>query len=332
MKILHYQKRANLFRKSGVGRAMAHQQKALSLAGVDVVSSPKDDYDIVHLNTLDPASLFMAKKAHRKNKKVVFHAHTTIKDFRRSFFLSNLVQWPFLLYLKHSYKSADLLLTPSVYSKSVLDTYNLKRPIKVISNGIDLEKYALSESKIESFRNYFNIKPDQKVIISVGYYFERKGFHDFIEIASKLPQYTFIWFGYSTKIATTRVVRKALRHVPKNVILPGYISGDILEGAWLCADLFFFPSYEETEGIVVLEALASKCPVLVRDIEVYDSWLKDKVSCYKGHNNEKFHKLIIDIVEKTLPSTTEAGYEVACERSLSIIGEKLKTIYENLLK
>ncbi len=63
---------------------------------------------------------------------------------------------------------------------------------------------------------------------------------------------------------------------PDNVIFPGYIRGEIIEGAYSGADLFFFPSYEETEGIVVLEALASKQNVLVRDIPVYDGWLEDK--------------------------------------------------------
>ncbi|UKI48766.1 MAG: glycosyltransferase [Clostridium sp.] len=70
--------------------------------------------------------------------------------------------------------------------------------------------------------------------------------------------------------------------------MPGYISGDIIKGAFHSADLLFFPSYEETEGIVVLEALASKLPVLVRDIGVYKPWLKDGISCYMGKNNDDF--------------------------------------------
>ena len=55
-------------------------------------------------------------------------------------------------------------------------------------------------------------------------------------------------------------IKKAIKSKPNNVIMPGYIAGDIIEGAYASADVFFFPTYEETEGIVVLEALASKCP------------------------------------------------------------------------
>lgn len=57
---------------------------------------------------------------------------------------------------------------------------------------------------------------------------------------------------------------------PHNVILPGYVKGPVIEGAYAGADCFFFPSKEETEGIVVLEALASSQQVLLRDIPVYD--------------------------------------------------------------
>ena len=40
--------------------------------------------------------------------------------------------------------------------------------------------------------------------------------------------------------------------------------------------LSFFPSYEETEGIVVLEAFASHQHVVLRDIPVYEGWVDDK--------------------------------------------------------
>lgn len=331
MTVLLYQKRRGLFAKSGVGRAMAHQIKALEAAGVKYVLSPNENYDIVHLNTLDPASKSMARKAHKQGKKVIFHAHTTIKDFKNSFTLSNVLAEPFKDYLIKMYQSADLLITPTPYSKNILDTYGLGLEIVPISNGIDLKHYAYSEDKVQKYRDYFKIQPNQKVIISVGYYFERKGFHDFVEIAKALPEYTFIWFGYSSKLSVTKTIRKALKNPPTNLILPGYISGDIIEGAWLDSDLFFFPSYEETEGIVVLEALASKAQILLRDIPVYNPWLDDEVHCYKGKDNLDFIELINQILNGTLPSTRTKAYEVAETKSIANVGDQLKETYTYLL-
>jgi 1,2-diacylglycerol-3-alpha-glucose alpha-1,2-glucosyltransferase len=114
--------------------------------------------------------------------------------------------------------------------------------------------------------------------------------------------------------------------------MPGYIAGDIIEGAYANADVFFFPTYEETEGIVVLEALASKCPVVIRDIPVYDEWLVHEKSVFKGKNNDEFKTLIDNIMQGKALDTREEGYKVAEERSIKRIGEKLKEIYEIVLK
>ena len=61
--------------------------------------------------------------------------------------------------------------------------------------------------------------------------------------------------------------------------------------AYAAANLFF-PSREETEGIVVLEALASQQQVLVRDIPVYQGWLVANENCYMGHSIEEFKNIL----------------------------------------
>lgn len=333
MKVLLFNKKQKLYDKSGVGRAMRHQVKALTDAGVDFTTNPKDDYDIVHINTIDRASWRMARKAHRHGKKVVWHAHSTKEDFENSFILSNQIAPLFKVYLRRAYMLGDVLITPTPYSKKLLDTYNLKRDIYALSNGIDLARFNVdNKDKIVKFREHFNLKPEQKVVMTVGLYFARKGLHDLIAIAKDRPDYTFIWFGHTPKSLLSRKIRKAIKHKPNNVIMPGYIAGDIIEGAFASADVFFFPTYEETEGIVVLEALASKCPVLIRDIPVYDEWLTHNVNCFKGKNNEEFKSLLDDIINKKVVDTKEAGYLVAKERSIKNIGVKLKEIYEITLK
>lgn len=51
MKVLLYLEAENYLKKSGIGRAIKHQAKALSLVGQDFTTDPNDDYDLVHLNT-----------------------------------------------------------------------------------------------------------------------------------------------------------------------------------------------------------------------------------------------------------------------------------------
>lgn len=332
MKILLYQKGEKAFSKSGVGRAMKHQVRALTLAGVDFTTDEKEDYDIVHVNTVDLGARAMASKARKDGKRVVYHAHSTEEDFRNSFIFSNTIAPLFKMHLISSYELGDYILTPTPYSKKLLEGYGITKPIFDISNGVDLDRFTQNDAKEAAFREYFELDKQQKVVVSVGLYFERKGLPDFMEVARNLPEYTFIWFGHTPLASVTSAIREAIKDKPDNVILPGYISGDIIEGAYTAADVFFFPSYEETEGIVVLEALASRCQVIVRDIGVYDPWLVDGENCYKGDSVETFTDLVEACIKGDLAPTIEAGFATAKERSIAAIGEQLKDIYAALMK
>ena len=332
MKILLYQKGEKMLRKSGIGRAMIHQMKALDLAGVSFSTNPKEAYDLVHINTIDPFARRMAKKATRKGIPVVYHAHSTEEDFKNSFIFSNQIAPLFKRWIVSCYNLGDYILTPTPYSKRILESYKINKPIQSLSNGIDLERFKEDDSKVKKYHDYFNIGENEKVIISVGLYFERKGLPDFIELAKRMPEYRFIWFGHSSLSTVTKAIRDAVKEKPQNLELPGYISGDVIEGAYADADIFLFPSYEETEGIVVLEALAAKCQVILRDIPVYDPWMIDKVNCYKGENNDEFEAIVHSLLKGTLPSTIGEGYKVAEERDIKEIGVQLKEVYNRLIE
>jgi 1,2-diacylglycerol-3-alpha-glucose alpha-1,2-glucosyltransferase len=270
-------------------------------------------------------------KAKKQNKKIIYHAHSTEEDFKNSYVLSNQIAPLFKRHLVSLYRQADAIITPTPYAKQLLINYGLDLPIYPLSNGIDLSRYQYDEDKIKAFRKYFHLKEEQKVIIGVGLYLHRKGIHDFIEVAKHFPDVKFIWFGHSPSISIPSSLRLVIDNHPSNVILPGYVKGAIIEGAFMNSDLFFFPSYEETEGIVVLEALAAHCRVLVRDIGVYEDWLEHGVSCFKGNDNPSFIKIIELLIKNELKDTTLEGYKIAQARSLDKIGLALKDIYEMTL-
>lgn len=333
MKILLYFESEKALQNSGIGRALKHQKAALKSAGIEFTTDPWDeDYDILHINTVGINSESIIKKARKEGKPVIYHAHSTEEDFRNSFILSNQIAPLFKKRLVSLYSSADIIITPTPYSKSLLEGYGIDIPIYAVSNGIDLNRFDYDDEKVKAFKKYFSLKDTDKVVLSVGLYFERKGILDFIEIAKKCPQYKFIWFGYTNPVMIPKNIREVVENYPDNVMFPGYVKGAIIEGAYAGSNCFFFPSYEETEGIVVLEALAARQQVLLRDIGVFDPWLIDGVNCYKGNSNEEFIEKLVGIVENKLPKTNIEGRETAKERSIAAVGLQLKAIYEELLK
>lgn len=332
MKVLLYFEKQNAMKQSGIGRALIHQKKALELAKVDYTLDYKsNDFDIAHINTLFFDSYRKLKKCKKKNIKVIVHGHSTIEDFRNSFRCWKLVAPIYNKLITRMYRHADAIITPTEYSKSLISSYKgVKCPVYAVSNGIVLDDYKYNEELVKKYKEYFNIKEGQKVVISAGFYFDRKGIFDFLDVARSMPDVTFIWFGYLDKILTQRKVLKAIKHKPDNVIMAGY-QKEVLKGAFMSADAFLFLSKEETEGIVVLEALASHLPTVLRDIPVFDGWLTDKKEVLKGNNKEEWINSLNYIFNNDTKEMKDNGYKVVEERELEAIGNKLKEIYETTM-
>ena len=96
-------------------------------------------------------------------------------------------------------------------------------------------------------------------------------------------------------------------------------------------DLYLFPTYEETEGIPIIEACACKTKALIRDIPVFEDWLEDKKNIYKAKTLDEFELKIKKIINKELPDLTDKAYEVAKSRDIKTIGKRLKEVYEKVL-
>lgn len=331
MKVLLYLEAEHYLRKSGIGRAIKHQQAALTAQGVAHTTNPDEDYDLVHVNTYGFKSWRLMNRAKKAGKTVIMHGHSTEEDFRDSFIGSNLLSPLFGWYLCRFYKKADAIITPTPYSKTLIENYGITCPIYPVSNGIDLNRYQPSEAKERAFRQYFQLMDDQPVVICAGLYFKRKGIEDFIEVANRLPHVRFIWFGETNKWVIPWSVRRIVeKNHPANVTFAGYIKGDVYEGAMTGADAFFFPSKEETEGIVVLEALASRQHTILRDIPVYEGWLDDS-SAHLAKDVDGFVTAIEQVLAK-VSDKREAGYAVAQSRAIDQIGRELKAVYEQVLK
>ncbi|MCQ2793111.1 MAG: glycosyltransferase [Bacilli bacterium] len=332
MKVLLYFENEKSIRKSGIGRALRHQIRACEMSGVEYTLNPKDSFDIAHINTYMFNSYRILRRCQKKGIPVIVHGHSTKEDFRDSFRCWKLMSIFYFWRLKKMYSHADYIVTPTEYSKGLIENYGYNKKVYAVSNGIDLKAYAPQPENAEIFRKYFNLSPEQKVVIGLGLQFKRKGIADFFEVARKMPDVKFIWFSHLAPILQSHFVRKAIKHRPSNAIMAGYVEDyKVVRGAFQNADAFFFPSYEENEGIVTLEALATKCPCVIRDIGVYKDWLHDGVDCYKGHNNEEFEQILRKVLEHKDQKIIDEGYRVVSERSIDKVGTKIKDVYQEIL-
>ena len=331
MKVLLYFENQKAMRQSGIGRALVHQKKALELAGVDYTLDPNDTYDLAHINTLFFDSYKKLKKCRKNGVKTIVHGHSTVEDFRDSFRVWKLIAPLYNKLILRMYRHAEYIITPTNYSKGLIENYKgVNAKVYAVSNGIKLEDYQYDEEKVKAYKEFIHYEEGKKVVICAGLYFERKGILDFFEVARRRPDVTFVWFGTLKPIMTPRKILKAIKNRPSNVIMAGYQT-DVLKGAFMAADAFMFLSKEETEGIVVLEALASHLPVILRDIPVFGDWLTDKKEVLKGKNVDEWLGCLDYVFNNDLTKMKEDGYKIVEERTLDKVGNKLKSIYEEVL-
>jgi len=334
MKVLLYAEGLKTIGKRGLGKAIQHQMKALENEKISYTLDSKDDYDILHINTYFLKSYFLAKKAKRQGKRVVYHAHSTEEDFKDGFILARQTSKLFKWWLVRCYSIGDVLITPTDYSKKLLSGYKglENKKIYAISNGIDLDFFKRDEKLGKKFRDTYGYTKKDKVIIGIGLYIERKGIVDFVELAKRLPEYKFIWFGYSPLAAATKPVREAVNTKLDNLTFAGYVEREMIKSAMSGCDLYLFPTLEETEGIPIIEACACKTNAIIRDIPIFEDWFKDGVNMHKAKDVDEFEEKIKKFFNKELPSVVDKAYSEAENRDIKLVGKKLKEVYKYVMK
>lgn len=311
----------------GIRRAHDNQIKALKSAGVHVTTDPRESFDVLHLHSVGPASLYLAER-YNGRRPIVIHSHTTAEDFANSFRMSDHIA-PYLgRYLRFFYAKADMLIAPSAYARDVLQRYELDRPIEVVSNGVDVRRFAPNRRKRLIGRARYGL--EGVVPFSVGLVFLRKGVDVFCEVARLAPEYTLAWFGRihkAVKLDTLRVIESA----PENVLFTGYVE-DVVE-AYASGDVFFFPSSVENEGIAVLEAAACGKPLVLRDADCFAGRFQHGVNCLKGNTAEEFAELIRQVGEDPdlAARLSQGSLELARAHALELIGQRLRSIYTQLV-
>jgi len=282
------------------------------------------DYDIIHSHGCFPLTFQIVKKAIKLKKPIVMSAHQTHYDIDNAYIFSKQISQLFKVYLKRYYRYGDILICPTEHSRRIVkNELKIDKPIKLISNGVDTQKFKHSIKKRTQFRK--NYKLNNTTVMCVGMPIERKGFYDFIEISKEMNEHTFLWVGKRA----FPLVQKNHNFNKKNLIMPGYVK-DII-AAYSGGDIFCFPSYYEGEGIAILEAMSCGLPVIIRDLPTYEGRLFDGENCLKARNNKEFIEKIYYLINHPEESKRIAKNGLDTSKKLDI-KETVKSIYETYME
>ncbi len=309
-------------------------KNALMREGVDVTDDPKaEDFDILHVHTPVPYSNFrVVKKAKKRGKPIVMHAHTTAEDsegtWTASGALSGVTGW----YLTRFYNLGDLVLAPSAWTKDRLHARGVTAPTRVLSNGVDLGRFQLDQARRQRFRSKHDIPDESKVVYSIGVVCLKKGIEVFPDVAKKLPGLRFVWIGRRSMLYHPLRVRRAMGRCPGNVQFIHDLE-DILDAHSGC-DIFFTPSFAENQGMAVLEAMAVGRPVVARNLPSYEGLLRNEKSALVCTGTDEFVSGLDrlskdqDLAETLVKNAREA----ASTHDIGKVAKELASIYASLLQ
>lgn len=139
--------------------------------------------------------------------------------------------------------------------------------IRVIPNGVDVREF---ESRVDTWRFKDQYASwDEKIVFFVGRLVREKGVDLLIEAIPRVlqayPGVKFVIAGKGPALEHLKG-RAAQLGVSHKVYFTGYIDDATRNGLYKCAEVAVFPSLYEPFGIVALEAMAAKVPVVVSDV------------------------------------------------------------------
>ncbi len=307
---------------------------ALGRNGVEVVDDPKtEDFDLLHVHTpVPPTNFAIVKRAKRRGKPVVMHAHTTAEDSIGTWTGSEALSGVTGKYLTAFYNLGDLVIAPSAWTMGRLRARGVRSQIQVVSNGVDIARFAFDDERRRKFRAARGIPEEARVVYSVGVVCLKKGVEVIPEVARRLPGLTFIWVGRRSSLYHPLRVRAAMRECPGNVMFIHDLE-DVAD-AHSGGDLFFTPSFAENQGMAVMEAMAADRPVVARNLEVYDGLLSNEESALTAGTAEGFAKSIERV-------STDAGlserlskraHESVLHHDIDKVAGRLAEMYQSLLE
>lgn len=169
-----------------------------------------------------------------------------------------------------TYESWRVIACSEYMAGEITDYFQCPRgKIDVIPNGVDTRRFDLLEGQdLTRFRNMYAL-PFEEIVFYVGRVVHEKGLHVLLRalplILAQQPSAKVVVAGKGPELDSLRTLAWSLG-VGEKVLFTGFISDKDRDRLFMVADCAVFPSLYEPFGIVALEAMAAKCPVVVSEV------------------------------------------------------------------
>lgn len=260
--------------------------------------------DIIHSQTEFSIGLIGKRMAKAMNIPIIHTYHTMYEDYTHYIYNlelgSSLIKDVVKKLSKSFVNKCCAAIAPTKKTKDALISYGVTKPIYILPTGIDIkhfEHHDFNSPKMVEIRNKYKIPADKKILLYLGRISEEKSV-DFIvdslpEVLKSEPDTVLLIVGDGPhkKIIETSVNENNLS---KNVVFTGLVPFSEVPYFYSCADVFVNASKTETQGLTIMEAMASQLPIVVFNDTNIAEHIKNGISGRLFDNKEEFVRMTID--------------------------------------
>ncbi|MCD6590935.1 MAG: glycosyltransferase family 4 protein [Candidatus Aenigmarchaeota archaeon] len=278
--------------------------------------------DVIHgHHAFSPISLLSISAGKKLGIKTVLTNHSIqfLYDFDYLWKPSSYVLFPYREYINN----ADRIIAVSNAAAKFISHFTSKN-VEIIGNAINVNEFS---PEVKMF--------DGKSVLFVGRFTYRKGIYILLEAFQKVKQevenahLTLVGSGYFSHI--TDLLIRAL-NLNKNVSVMEGVKKEKLVEIYQNSHVFVLPSvYGESFGIVLLEAMASKTPIIASDDGGINELIKNEKTGFivkkgdAGKLSEKIAELLLD--QNLSKKISSAAFREVKKYDWKNIVKKLETVY-----
>ncbi len=282
------------------------------------------------------SSLLASKLAKQYGKPFVLTQHNTFIEYKSIF--DEVERLNDLTVGKEPLREADKIIAISNATKHYVLSLGAKpSKVKVLHNGVDLNRFRPLPKIKDKMRQKLGIPQDAKVVLTVRRLVYKNGVDTLIESANiaikKNQKIVFLVVGKGPDMNSVQMQIKQLG-IEGNFRLTGFVPDEDLPLYYNVADLFALPS-KSGEGLplVALEAMACGLPVVATNVGgIREIMMDDYGKLVPPNNPDALAKAILDFAEIDFtPYQSELRTMVEEKYSWDKNVERLIEIYEELI-
>jgi glycosyltransferase involved in cell wall biosynthesis len=228
---------------------------------------PAGSFDLVHVQTPFIAHYAGVRFALRSDLPCVATYHTFFEEYLHHYV--GFIPRPLGATLARTFtrsqcRKLDAVVAPSQPIEDALRVYGVRVPISVVPTGMPRDRFAAGDGA--RFRQAYGIEGRRPLLGYVGRVAHEKNIEFLVEsfaiVKSRLPEAALLIAGEGPARASLQQLAVA-RGLGNSVLFVGNLAREhALLDCFAAVDVFVFASRTETQGLVLLEAMAQGTPVL----------------------------------------------------------------------